>query len=128
MSNKFGIHKSLNDLQANSPSSGTFTALGIYMLASLFFVVLGLVQFSFVLHLHQRNTIRERKKNRLHQEDVNGERLIPKEHTDLPFCKAVGPSQYNIRKIDRAAFYITGLLFLLFNALYWLKFMHFGTI
>ena len=98
------------------------------MLASLFFVVLGLVQFSFVLHLHQRNTIRERKKNRLHQEDVNGERLIPKEHTDLPFCKAVGPSQYNIRKIDRAAFYITGLLFLLFNALYWLKFMHFGTI
>ena len=59
---------------------------------------------------------------------MNGERLIPKEHTEIPLCKAVGPSQYNIRKIDRAAFYITGLLFLLFNALYWLKFMHFGTI
>ena len=71
--------------------------------------------------------MRQKEKNKIREEDVNGESLLPKEPGELPLFKAVGPSQYNIRKIDRAAFYITGFLFLLFNALYWLKFMHFGT-
>ena len=96
------------------------------MLTSLFFVVLGLVQFSFVLHLHQCNSIREQEKKRIREEDVNGENLIQKEHGHLPLFKTVEPYHYNIRKIDRAAFYITGLLFFVFNALYWLKFMTFG--
>ena len=35
------------------------------------YIFLQSAQFWFVLHLHQRNTIREKKKIRLHQEDVN---------------------------------------------------------
>ena len=54
------------------------------MLTSLFFVVLGLIQFSFVLHLHQCNSIREQEKKRIREEDVNGENLIQKEHGHLP--------------------------------------------
>ena len=113
--------------QANSPSSGTFTALGLYMLASLFFVVIGLIQFSCVLHFHQCNSIRQRKKRKSREEDMNGDTLMPREDGSHPFYNATGPSQYNIRKIDRAAFYVTGLLFLIFNTLYWLYFMSFGT-
>ena len=126
--------------QANSPSSGTFTALGIYMLASLFFVVIGLIQFSSVLHFHQCNQVLQKKKKKAQDEDMNGvnlknqtesvfdNELISKDYGEFQFYNATGPSsEYNIRKIDRAAFYVTGLLFLIFNAIYWLYFMSFGT-
>ena len=39
--------------QAESPSSGKFTAIGIYLLACLFFVVAGFVEFAIVLQLQR---------------------------------------------------------------------------
>merc|ERR1712088_1027336 len=41
--------------QAESPSSGKFTALGIYLLTSLIFIVAAFIEFAFILLLQQRN-------------------------------------------------------------------------
>ena len=41
-------------LQASSPSSGTFTALGVYLLTGLLFVVGSFLEFALVLSLKQR--------------------------------------------------------------------------
>ena len=61
-------------------------------------------------------------------ESVFDNELISKDYGEFQFYNTTRPSsEYNIRKIDRAAFYVTGLLFLIFNAIYWLYFMSFGT-
>ena len=41
--------------QAESPSSGKFTAIAFYLLASLLFLVCAFIESIFVLHLHQSN-------------------------------------------------------------------------
>ena len=90
------------------------------MLASLTFVVIGLIQFSLVLHLHQINA-KHAKDEQPREEELNlNKEVLIKEHVEVQFQNR--NVNFNIKKIDNAAFYITGSLFIMFNAIYWLTF------
>lgn len=107
--------------QAESPSSGQFTALGIYLLASLFFVVLGLVEFACVLYLHQCNERYIRKLIPPSQRKVNVVTISPNENGSIVYKD--GKPVFDILRIDRVAFVAVGALFLIFNVFYWSIFM-----
>ena len=51
--------------QAESPASGNFTALGIYLCTCLFFVVASFLEFAILLAL--KNSYRSRRTNRIRQ-------------------------------------------------------------
>jgi hypothetical protein len=92
------------------------------MLASLTFVVIGLIQFSLVLHLHQSNAAQDTTEKESGDEEVNlnKEVLIP-EQIEVQFHNRT--ARFNIKKIDHAAFYSTGSLFRAFNVVYWVAFI-----
>ena len=81
------------------------------MVTSLFFVAANLIEFAFVLHLHQYNEKCMMKQQLIRQWKRKMDNLTETEKTIKP--------KYNIQKIDRVAFAVGGLLFLLFNVLYW---------
>ena len=93
------------------------------MLASLFFVVIGLIQFSCVLHLHQCNEKNQTKLEGPQEEETNMTNLLAKESIRIQFYQR--NAMIDTKKIDNAAFYITGSLFLIFNSLYWTIFLLF---
>lgn len=113
----------INCFQAESPSSGQFTALGIYLLASLFFVVLGLVEFACVLYLHQCNEKHLRKSLPPSQRKVNVSTVCPNENGSIVYKN--GKPIFDILEIDRIAFMVVGALFCIFNIFYWSIFMIF---
>ena len=115
-------------LQKESPSSGKFTALGVYLLTSLFFVVTAFVEFAFVLYLNHQNEkqveihanaieANNEKKNGV-QENVNHlSNGIP-----LVFSKK---RRFDIKKIDLIAFIIGVMIYITFNIIYWSIFLTF---
>ena len=109
--------------QGESPSSGKFTALGFYLLASLFFVVSNFVEFAIVLYLCQCN---EKKCNRKLQSfkkkpNINNGTANENEIS----CIYGSKPTYDVRSIDRVSFAVASLLFLLFNIFYWITFLIF---
>ena len=110
--------------QVESPSSGEFTALGIYLLTSLFLVVASFIEFIFVLHLHQRNEKHLQKQKELRSWRLSIAKISPKENETTMFYN-YGKPLFNISKIDRLAFTIGVAFFFLFNVFYWLTFMNF---
>ena len=94
------------------------------MLASLIFVVVGLIQFSLVLHLHQSNATKDRTEKNTKEDELNlNKEVLIQEKIEVQFHNRT--TRFNIKKIDNAAFYITGSLFIAFNAVYWLAFIIF---
>ena len=117
--------------QAESPSSGKFTAIGVYLLTCLFFVVAGFIEFAFVLQLQQYNEkhLRRRKSSKKFEGyrygnprsccNYNSGR---NEIEEIYFIKT---PVFNVRKIDIIAFCVVGMLFLFFNVIYWGFFLEF---
>ena len=130
----------LYSFQVESPSSGEFTALGIYLLTSLFLIVASFIEFFFVLHFHQRNEkhLQKQKELRSWKYHVNWSRNSGENQGNICYIVTISPKAnentmfynygeplFNISKIDRLAFTFGVVLFFLFNVLYWLTFMNF---
>ena len=118
--------------QAASPSAGQFTALGIYLLICLFFVVGAMIEFAILLHLKRR------AEENLLKENFTTEGYNGKVDTDVTTSsdllgrnenatiKLVGPISKSrstflatSNKIDNYAFVGFMSLFSAFNAIYW---------
>ena len=93
-------------------------------------MVTGFIEFAFVLQLHHHNDVEDID----HQDETAtiikyGEMTVtyePKKDDDVKTAnmKIISNAmpKLNLRKIDRAAFVIGLLLFLVFNLVYWLTF------
>ena len=99
------------------------------MLASLFFVVIGLIEFACILFLHQyneKNLVKAdsplaRRAFQMNVAMMNMVSLSQHENGRIEYSN--GKPAFDIIKIDRVAFVVVGVLFLIFNLLYWLTFM-----
>ena len=98
--------------QAESPASGNFTALGIYLVSCLFFVVAAFIEFAALLALQNSYGTKRRRRARIKCEEVN--RKV-QENYDEEFANV-------IYKIDMASLFVFASMFALFNSLYWYKF------
>lgn len=94
------------------------------MLASLFFVVAGFIEFAFVLQLGRYNENKQGGNRILRNGNVKPVDLSIIEN-ELSICLDETP-KFNLRKIDQVAFVVGGLSFLLFNAIYWVAFLTFN--
>ena len=108
------------------------------MLASLFFVVAGFIEFAFVLQLGRYNesypvsTLKKVVKNgKINSVDIpltdtNNENNSMCLQDKTVQCNRHGKQRFNLRKIDQYAFLVGGASFLLFNAVYWPTFLFFN--
>jgi hypothetical protein len=100
------------------------------LLASLLFVVTCFIEFAFVLQFHHHNDVED-----IDQKDETtttiryGELTVtyePKKEDNVKIANMNITSNakptVNVRKIDRVAFVIGLLLFMVFNLVYWLTF------
>merc|ERR1712224_898319 len=94
--------------QAESPSSGRFTALGFYLLTSIFFVVIGMIQFAFILHLYHIN------EKHLLQTKRNGVKCSIEE-ISLKIKRKNEKRLFNLRRIDTIALNVVASSFIIFN-------------
>ena len=176
LSNCAKIKSSKIAFQAESPSSGKFTAIGIYLLTCLFFVVAGFIEFAIVLQLQRFNEKVTKTKSPIKDNSINNfERCEVKENGSMNWdehrymdelkkgsgssknfegCKVrlskltnsfrrrqmnakdfeeyyessqgrkfVCRHKFDVRKIDIVAFGIVGVLFVIFNVMYWVTFL-----
>jgi hypothetical protein len=98
------------------------------LLASLFFVVAGFIEFAFVLQLGRCNEKSTPPLAKLLRNGkINTIDLSPTEHNEYDeYCYSNGKQKFNLRKIDHWAFLVCALLFILFNAIYWPTFLLFN--
>ena len=118
-------------MQAESPSSGRFTALGVYLLTSLIFIVVGFLEFAFMLLLQQQKEKQLQKQRRklsklMEWKDYWNGAAKSTEIGDIgienDMCSIRRPSAI-IRQIDVIGFFVFGALYILFNAIYWAIFL-----
>ena len=121
--------------QAESPSSGKFTALSFYLVTSLLFLVSVFIESIFMLHLQQTNEERELiQKYRLKRKSLIRKRPNNNLSSDKSSRKYSNNSlngdksvdryvayyrDVNIKKVDFYAFCISGSFFFVFNIIYW---------
>ena len=121
--------------QAESPSSGRFTALGVYLLTSLFIVVAGFLEFAFILFLkqhHQKQVKNEREllkwKNywngKANGNNANEDKILIDPQIIIQSCWAnnleiSNDTSERARKID-ITFFIFVVFFFLFNVIYFI--------
>ena len=107
--------------KAESPSAGKFTAIALYLVTSLFFLVGAFIESIFILHLQQANEDRLMVEQHL----LKWKSLTKKMARDsitkntVQTIKSNVP-KVNIKRIDIIAFFISGALFLAFNITYWI--------
>ena len=122
--------------QKDSPSAKQMTALGIYILSSLFFVVAGMVEYAVLLYLlrHSGNVYDHRRTQRLHPSVLKSEKysiefkedrmdsktLNIVEHSD---CKSMSNYMELSDRIDYTATLMFPLTYILFNTVYWLHYL-----
>ena len=87
------------------------------MVISLLFVVAAFIEFAVVLRLHQYNEKRLAKQKIVRKWKMKMNKSSQNESED-----ALKP-RFNIEHIDIAAFSVYGLLYFVFNVVYWLIFM-----
>ena len=120
-------------LQAESPSSGGFTAIGFYLLVSLFFLTSAFIESIYAIYLVQR-----KKKYRLLEKSVTKwKRQIDTNNTGNsewnstmeapqksdPKEEHAKSYEVDIQRIDFYAFIISSCSFLIFNIGYWVTFL-----
>ena len=91
------------------------------------FIVVGFIEFAFILLLQQHNDTQVQKQNPLWRssEWSHGSpiaRTIGDKATQSEGFNTFKPA-FNIRKIDVTGFFAFGFLYLLFNAMYWAIFL-----
>ena len=119
------------EFQAESPSSGGFTAIGFYLLTSLFFLTFAFIESICVIYLLQRE-----KKYRVMDDTVTKwKRSIKTNNARISNTKVSSsqrPAQkqkclqhhvVDIQRIDFYAFIVSALSFLVFNVGYWIAFL-----
>ena len=97
-------------LQTQTPVGQTINALGVYLLVSLFFVIAAMFEFAVILHLQRRHDLERYRK----MEKQEGE-LGNKGTFEMKKLSA---------KIDRAALVLFFLCYVIFNCIYWFKFLN----
>ena len=131
------IHRTVQcfEFQAESPSSGGFTAIGFYLLTSLFFLTFAFIESICVIYLLQRE-----KKYRVMDDTVTKwKRSIKTNNARISNTKVSSsqrPAQkqkclqhhvVDIQRIDFYAFIVSALSFLVFNVGYWIAFLFSAT-
>ena len=117
------------NLQENSPSSGTVTALGIYILASLISIVIAWIEYALVLSLHRYNKDRRKKEENIDADMKNQENnhkfqtVLTKENYAVE-VRDIKTKLFDIHRIERLALFSHISLIFIFNLLYWLKFQY----
>ena len=138
--------------QAASPTSGSFTALGIYMLICLFFVTSAIMEFAFLLLLYANS----KSKNEWRSSNVkstkemvelqnstestqptlkveldktgNVENQLNNKSNEIQHGLKIDQSKRFLKeakKIDRVSLITFNTLFVLFNFLYWAYYLNF---
>ena len=102
------------------------------MIASLFFVVIGFIEFAFILHLIQRNE-KQQDSNKSSESTckTNDTDKVVSEPLTVNDMKCpidnntilVKP-KYDVKRIDFIAFEAGILLYVLFNVIYWVVFVN----
>ena len=113
--------------QAESPSSGKFTALALYLVTCLLFLVGVFIESIFILHEQQGN------EEKMEMEIVIARwKLAARKGSNnvLKDDKAVETStkktksmKTDIKKIDIYAFIISAAMFFVFNLIYWIYYL-----
>ena len=100
------------ELQADSPASGNFTALGIYLCTCLFFVVASFIELAVLLALKNNHRIKGRRRmiTKRTENETKVERNIEEEFA------------HYIYKIDVVSLFIFACMFGIFNIFYWYRF------
>ena len=137
--------------QASSPTSGSFTALGIYMLICLFFVTSAIMEFGFLLLLYANSKSKNERRSssvKSTKEKVNlqhsTEFVKPTLNVELD---KTGNVEYQLnnksnevqhglkidqsklflkeaKKIDRFSLIAFNTLFVIFNFIYWAYYLN----
>ena len=98
-------------IQSEGPSESEMNNLGIYLLFSFSFVMAALVEL-FVLVILS---------GRLHGASGSENIVHPNGNSAKEGCRERNPVGMLISKIDKWAFWLFNLVFLLFNCGYWMK-------
>ena len=121
----------MNIFQAESPSAGGFTAIGFYLLSSLFFLTAAFIESIYIISLHQSNKSRyqislNNKRFRKKKEEHNGiTKSNNQELSSPPDLNEIYKDRFDIQKIDYYAFVFSGISFFIFNIVYWVLFLFF---
>ena len=138
--------------QASSPTSGSFTALGIYMLICLFFVTSAIMEFAFLLLLYanfksknewrssnvkstkemvelQNSTESTKPTLKVELEKTgNVENQLNNKSNEIQHGLKIDQSNRFLKeakRIDRISLITFNTLFVLFNFLYWAYYLNF---
>ena len=116
--------------QAESPSSGKFTALALYLVTCLLFLVGVFIESIFILHEQQGNeekmemelTIAKWKlaAGKISNNDLKTDKAVQTNIQTKPKSKIM---RTDIKKIDIYAFIISAALFFVFNIIYWIYYL-----
>ena len=128
--------------QAKSPSAGQFTALGIYLLTCLLVVVGAMIEFAVLIHMRRscehkvlyendssEKIHRTNSKNHssLRNGNMTADSLLNIEKPVFLLEEAINKERrafiYASHKIDSNALIIFGLLFSVFNCVYWIYYL-----
>ena len=100
----------------------------MYLLASLFFVVAAFIEFACVLQMERYNGVAQiisgETTRLLKNGDITTTTIVQQEY-DKRSNSNIDKPRFDLRKIDRIAFVVGGLMFLLFNLVYWFVFLIF---
>ena len=100
----------------------------MYLLASLFFVVAAFIEFACVLQMERYNGVAQiisgETTRLLKNGDITTTTIVQQDY-DQRSNSNIDKPRFDLRKIDRIAFVVGGLMFLLFNLVYWFVFLIF---
>ena len=98
----------------------------MYLLASLFFVVAAFIEFACVLQMERYNGVAQIISGETTRLLKNGDITTIVQHDyDKRSNSNIDKPRFDLRKIDRIAFVVGGLMFLFFNLVYWFVFLIF---
>ena len=101
----------------------------MYLLASLFFVVAAFIEFACVLQMERYNGVSQiiyggETTRLLKNGDITTTTIVQQDY-DKRSNSNIDKPRFDLRKIDRIAFVVGGLMFLFFNLVYWFVFLIF---
>lgn len=112
-------------LKSESPSASDMNILGLYVLASLGFVLGAMIEFAFVDHIHRMTALKERYRNdESLPEDKTAKlssKINPLQKENAKAISLIKLFLSNLNGIDLMAFFLHFFSFLLFNAVYWIQ-------
>lgn len=100
----------------SSPRADTLTALEVWLIACLLFVFLTVIEYGIILKLNKFRKNFENKSTTVHVASSQTTTTASKYFSDQNNGKKY---ELIMEKIDNTAFWITPLLFVLFNLCYW---------